>query len=181
MREALKRSYSCDICGNQYSQPQGLSRHHQAEHKPHSCLYCGFKWSRPYQYRIHLEKRHLDVNPDNVLGKPAGSRRKSKIIGRDLPQYVFPPAPEPDRQSQAKPLRRSLMPPLPAMLSVAYYDTRPEHAEPAVTSRKREDASVLELSDAPSMFLFTEEHVQSVTDVGISTQRRQVWLVHPFW
>ena len=187
MREAStgtrKRSYSCDICGKKYSQPQGVSRHRQAEHSPHSCLYCVFKWSRPYQYRAHLEKWHLDVNPDNVLGKPAGSRRKSTIIGRNLLKH---PAMEPDLQGQTE------SPPAvanithvsrPAMLSVAYYDPGLERAEPAVTTHKREDASVLELPDAsgaPSAFSFTEVRVQSVTDVGISSQRGQLWLAHPF-
>ena len=182
MHEAPKRSYSCDVCGKQYSQPQGVSRHRQAEHhSPHSCLYCAFKWSRPYQYRVHLEKWHLDVNPDNVLGKPAGSRRKSTIIGRNSLQHASPPAMEPDLQSQTEP------PPTvsnvthvsrPAMLSVAYYDP----AEPAVTTHKREDASVLELpgaSDSASAFLFTEARAQSVTDVGVSIRRGQLWLEHP--
>ena len=198
MREVLKRSYSCGICGKKYSQPQGLSRHHQEEHEPHSCLYCGYKWSRPYQYRIHLEKWHLDVNADNILGKPAGSRRKSTIIGRNLPQHVFPPAFEPDPQSQAESLRRPLVPPLPemaevtsvsppAILSVAYYDPRPECAGPAVTSRIREEAGVSELTDviesdvpSASAFLFTEERAQPVKDVGISIQCGQLWLAHPF-
>jgi hypothetical protein len=195
MREALKRPYSCDICGKRYSQLQGLSRHHQAEHNPHSCLYCGFKWSRPYQYRSHLERRHLDVNPDDVLGKPAGSRRKSTIIGRNLPQHVSPPAIDLGRQIQTEPLQRPLMPPLPAMakvthvsrppmLSVPYYDPRPEHAGPAVTSCKPEAAGVLELADiiepVPSAFLFAEERAQPAKDVGISIQRGRLWLAHPF-
>ena len=185
MREAPKRSYSCDVCGKQYSQPQGVSRHRQAEHhNPHSCLYCGFKWSRPYQYRLHLEKWHLDVNPDNVLGKPAGSRCKSTIIGRNLPQHASPPPIEPDRQGQTE------SPPAvanvthtsrPAILSAAYFDPGLERAGPAVTTHKREDA-ILELpdaSDAPSAFSFTEVRAQSVTDVGISIQRGQLWLAHP--
>ena len=185
MREAPKCSYSCDVCGKQYSQPQGVSRHRQAEHhSPHSCLYCAFKWSRPYQYRLHLEKWHLDVNPDNVLGKPAGSRRKSTIIGRNLPQHASPPPIEPDRQGQTE------SPPAvanvthtsrPAILPAAYFDPGLERAGPAVTTHKREGA-ILELpdaSDAPSAFSFTEVRAQSVTDVGISSQRGQLWLAHP--
>jgi hypothetical protein len=69
------------------------------------------------------------------------------------------------------------------MSSVAYYDLGLEHAEPAVTTHKREDASVLELpvaSDAPSAFSFTEVRAQSMIDVGISIQRGQLWLAHPF-
>ena len=199
MHEALIRPYSCDICRKRYSQLQGLSRHHQAEHNPHACLYCDFKWSRPYQYRSHLERRHLDVNPDDVLGKPAGSRRKSTIIGRNLPQHVSPPAIDLGRQTRTEPLQRPLMPPLPAMakvthvslpprLSVSYYGPRPERAGragPAVTSHKREEAGVLELSDiigpdVPSAGLFAEERAQPAKDVGISIQRGQLWLAHHF-
>lgn len=103
-RGTPERQYSCDICGEKYAQRQGVFRHHRKAHNnPHSCLYCEFKWSRPDQYRTHLEKWHPDVDRDHILGKRAGSRRKSTIIGRDL-LHPFPPqAIEPDKRSQAKP------------------------------------------------------------------------------
>jgi hypothetical protein len=75
IRGAPECSYSCDTCGEQYSQPQGVSRHRRRAHNPHACLCCEFKWSRPYQYRDHLEKHHPHVDCDYILGKRAGSRR----------------------------------------------------------------------------------------------------------
>jgi hypothetical protein len=62
-------------------------------------LFCDFKWGRPEHYRNHLTKRHeLDVAVvDEILGKPAGSRRRTTVIGRDLPQNVSPPAIKHDR------------------------------------------------------------------------------------
>jgi len=112
IRGAPERSYSCDTCGEHYSQPQGVSRHRRKAHNPHACLCCEFKWSRPYQYRDHLEKHHPDVDRDYILGKPAGSRRRSTIIGRDLPHYISLPATQPDRGSGAERRQRPLAPPL---------------------------------------------------------------------
>ena len=198
MRVVPKRLYSCDICGKKYSQPQGVSRHRHAAHdNPHSCLRCEFKWSRPYQYRIHLEKWHPDVDPDNVLGKSAGSHSRSTIIGRDLPQHFPLPTVDSYRRSPAelghwqRPVTL-LLPEAakvthvsrPAMLFLAYNPLL-KHAEPAVTSRNCEDDKVLELSDAtdtPTAFLSTGECSQSVYDVGVSIQRAngQLWSAHPF-
>jgi hypothetical protein len=36
------------------------------------CILCDFEWIHPYQHRTHLEKSHPFVDPDLVLGKPAG-------------------------------------------------------------------------------------------------------------
>ena len=82
MSEVLKRTYSCEACGERYAQPQGVNRHYRAKHDPSSCIYCGAVWSRPYQYRDHIEKEHPGVDPDVVLGKTAGSRRRA-TAGRD--------------------------------------------------------------------------------------------------
>ena len=94
MHEALKRPYICQTCGKRYAQPGGVMRHYRAMHDPSSCTYCGARWSRPYQYRDHLEKHHRDVDPDLVLGKPPGSRRRAKVIGlgRGRPQLPLPAA-----------------------------------------------------------------------------------------
>ncbi len=83
--QALKRPYACDICGESYKQPQGVMRHYRAKHEPNSCMYCDAKWSRPYQYRDHLKKHHHDVDPDLVLGKPPGSRRRTTDHTSRLP------------------------------------------------------------------------------------------------
>jgi hypothetical protein len=88
MRKVVERPYLCKACGERYAQPQGLNRHYRARHDPSSCIYCGVKWSRPYQYRGHIEKQHPDVDPDLVLGKAAGSRRKATIIGREQPPAI---------------------------------------------------------------------------------------------
>lgn len=115
---ALKRPYVCQTCGKRYAQPGGVLRHYRAKHNPNSCTYCGARWSRPYQYRDHLERHHRDVDPDLVLGKPPGSRRRAEVIGRGRPQNVSPNVVERDRQSQAAPRRPTLMPPLPAVVEV---------------------------------------------------------------
>src|SRR6266852_2318449 len=80
MREAFKRPYVCHTCGKRYARPGSVMRHYRAKHNPNSCTYCGARWSRPYQYRDHLEKHHRNVDPDLVLGKPLGSRRRVKVI-----------------------------------------------------------------------------------------------------
>jgi DNA-directed RNA polymerase subunit RPC12/RpoP len=118
MHEALKRPFVCHTCGKRYAQPGGVTRHHRAKHSPNSCTYCGARWSRPYQYRDHLERHHRDVDPDLVLGKPAGARRRAEVIGRGRPQNVSPHVVERDRQSRAAPRRPPLRPPVPAVVQV---------------------------------------------------------------
>ena len=138
MHEALKRSYVCHTCGKIYAQPGSVMRHYRAKHNPNSCTYCGAMWSRPYQYRDHLERHHRDVDPDLVLGKPADSRRRAKVIGRGRPQNVSPHVVKHDRWSQAAPRGRTLMSPLPAVVKVP---------------------------QVPLAFSYAEELAQSVNDV----------------
>ena len=190
MHKALKRTYSCNICGKRYSQQQNVLRHQRKAHSnPHPCIVtgCGFKWTRPYVYRKHL-KCHSDcVNPEEALGKPAGSRHRSNIIGRDLP----PPVIYPDQRRQAESRQHSMTQPLPAAANVTYaplsamslvevvvYDLPPEHAEPAIITCKHEDACRLEFIGAinsPSVF---SECAQPVNDLSI--HGGQTWLVHAF-
>jgi hypothetical protein len=108
MREVLERPYPCKACGERYAQPQGVNRHYRAKHDPSSCIYCGAKWSRPYQYRDHIEKLHPDVDPDLVLGKAAGSRRKATV------RREQPPAIEHDRRIHPVSLRPPPILPAPA-------------------------------------------------------------------
>jgi hypothetical protein len=122
-REAPRQSYyACAICGEEYTQMQGFMRHYRTKHHPSLCLLCDFKWGRPEHYRNHLTKRHgLEVGVvDGILGKPAGSRRRTTIIGRDLPQNVSPPAIKRDRQTQPKPRQRRLMPPLSSVTKITH-------------------------------------------------------------
>ena len=121
-REAPEQSYSCVICGEEYAQMQGVRRHIRTEHHPSSCLFCDFKWGRPEHYRNHLTKRHeLEVAVvDEILGKPAGSRRRTTIIGRDLPQTVSSLAIKHDRPTKLKARQRRLMPPLSSVAKVTH-------------------------------------------------------------
>ena len=101
-------------------------------------------------YIDHLKKCHPDVDIDGVLNKRAGSRRKSGIIGRDIPLPLSPSAVEPDRWSQAEhpgsmtshlPVARA-----PSLsLSPIAPDSWLEHAEQAVASCNCDNASGLEL------------------------------------
>lgn len=139
-REAPKQLYACAICGEEYTQMQGFMRHYRTKHHPSPCLFCDFKWGRPEHYRNHLTKRHeLDVAVvDEILGKPAGSRRKTTVVGRYLPQNVSPPAIKHDRPTQPKPRQRRLMPPL---------------------------SSVAKVTHVPSAFSFSEALARPVNDV----------------
>ena len=127
----FERPYICHTCGKRYAQPGGVMRHYRAKHNPNSCMFCGASWSRPYQYRNHLEMHHCDVDPDLVLGKPAGSRRRAKVTGRGLTQKVSPLVVQHDRQSQAAPRRPPPMLPLPAVVKVPLeFSYAGEHAQP---------------------------------------------------
>ena len=168
-----------------------MSRHRQKAHQnPHLCyvLGCEFKWTRPYEYRAHLEKQHPNVNPDEVLDKPAGSRLRSTIIGRD--RIRFSPAVEPDQLSQVE-LQRPITlavpgaatvtnDPLPAMSPVTF-DPQPEYAEPSIAIRKHEDGRrlyFLGAADTPSALSSTE---MCFHDMVISIQNSQIGLVYAFY
>ena len=120
MNEALEHPYTCRTCGKRYAQPGGVMRHYREKHNhnPNSCAYCGAGWSRPYQYKNHLEMHHRDVDPDLVLGKPAGSRRRAKVTGGGRTQNVSPHVVQHDGQSQVAPQRLQPMRPLPAVVKI---------------------------------------------------------------
>ena len=136
---------------------------------------------------------HPDVNADEVLGKPAGSRCKSTIIGRDLDHYVSPLAIEPDQGSQGEPRQRPPLP-VPAVTKVTHApssgsSTKPlaivihnpqfKLAQPAfMLQENHEDTHGLEplgTADAPSVFLSPEECVQSMSDFVVSIEDNQTW------
>ena len=189
-RKAPERPYFCDICDKHYSQSQGVSRHcREAHNLPYSCLHCNYKWSRPYQYRIHLEMWHPDVDADHVLGKPAGSRCRSAAITTRRDPHLPAPVTDPDRRNRIKPQRRPMRP-LPVVAKVTRiplpvaYDRQPEYAETKITACMSKDASGLELfgaTDAPSADLSREVRAQSANDVGTSVQCGPSLLLQPFF
>jgi len=74
-RAARNGPYSCNVCGKQYTQQQGLWRHHREKHNPGLCDYCGiFRWGRPYLYKRHLQKKH-GVNLDAALDEATDAGR----------------------------------------------------------------------------------------------------------
>ncbi|SRR6266478_311040 len=135
--ETPKQSYSCPTCGKEYAQTQGVMRHYRTQHRPSACLFsdCDFKWGRPEHYRSHLTRRHglEDAIVDGILGKPAGSRSRTTIIGRDLPQNVSP-AIKHDQRRQAKPRWRPLAPPFTSATKIAHvpsaFSSTEDHAQP---------------------------------------------------
>jgi hypothetical protein len=178
--------YVCglDGCNKDYSQRQGVLRHHREAHKtPHPCFdsRCGFKWTRPYEYTTHLKTRHPRVDPDKVLGKRARSPSKSTIIGEDRPPHLFR-APS-ERRSQAEPQQRPSTPPLPTEAKFTHVplpamppmacDPQPECPEPAITTR-RNDTFGLEspgATDPPSAF---SEAFAEIGELRTGDQNRMV-------
>jgi hypothetical protein len=77
IRRAPIGRYSCDVCGKNYSQPQGTRRHQRETHKASMCIYCHqFEWGRRYRLREHLEKCHPDVDTKAALDEATRTRRR---------------------------------------------------------------------------------------------------------
>ena len=81
-----KGPFSCNTCGEIFSQQQGVYHHYREKHKPNLCISCNVEWSHPYQYRKHIKKCHPDLDPDMVLGKTAGSCHRAASMARDSPE-----------------------------------------------------------------------------------------------
>ena len=182
-------------CGNSYAQKQGLMQHYRAQHRTRpKCLYCKHRWIRPYQYRDHLKKAHelVEDDIDRILDKPAGSRRTSKIVGRDRSKQLRPPAITVDH-GRRSPVDAQQRPPAPlpavakitsvtvpptAMSSVAH-DLQFVFTEPTVMIQRPEDARKSEVLDAtyPSALLPSAE-VRAWLDLNKSIHAGQIWSVH---
>ena len=79
--ETGKPRFLCSICLLRYTQSQGAWRHIRTVHKPKKrCSLCEFEYVRPCDYNNHLEKTHLVVNPDFILGKAPSSRARAAIL-----------------------------------------------------------------------------------------------------
>src|SRR5258708_9930887 len=128
-------------CGASLTQWQGLTRHIRTALNPTSCVSCDFKSARPYAHREHILKRHPELNPDEVLGKRAGSRRPATpLTKRSAQQPRSLPTVEQGQQMLARFQPYPLAPPLVAgVTSVsqpatsAAHNLQPLHPGPAIT------------------------------------------------
>ncbi|KAH9983858.1 hypothetical protein BJV77DRAFT_241986 [Russula vinacea] len=135
-RKAAKRPFSCDTCGKRFAQRQGLNRHDRAKHNPSLCIFCDVKWSRPYQYRDHLEAHHPDVDPDTIVGKTAGSRRRAASLARCAPQQQVSPPTTEIGPYPPMPLQPVVVKPptaAPHAMSFMTYIPQPASAQPTMT------------------------------------------------
>lgn len=135
-RKAAKRPFSCDTCGKRFAQRQGLNRHDRAKHNPSLCIFCDVKWSRPYQYRDHLEAHHPDVDPDTIVGKTAGSRRRAASLARCAPQQQVSPPTTEIGSYPPMPLQPVVVKPptaAPHAMSFMTYIPQPASAQPTMT------------------------------------------------
>ena len=88
-RGASQGRYLCSICGLDFAQKQGVTRHHRDVHEASSCTLCpDFKWHRPHQLKKHLEEKHPDVDLPASLGEVTRSRRKATKIENRLRQQA---------------------------------------------------------------------------------------------
>ena len=150
------KRFPCNICGLDFAQTQGVTRHQRRAHQPSSlCWICNeFRWSRPYQLTDHLKSQHPDIHlPPSLLTAVTKRRRRatltrSRFVRR---QQTLPPTmPQPPT------------PPLPTGLELIHisspsvscvaYD--PQH-KPILPASKE-----VELFDARVAFLFTEGYPQ---------------------
>jgi hypothetical protein len=128
-RSPLKPSedrYRCSICGSDFAQKRGVTRHHRDVHEVSLCLHCsGFEWHRRHQLKEHLEEQHPDVHVPAALAEATRYRRRATMIKRRM---HFPPAIEYYRWSWGEHLPQPLTPPLPPVLEVTLGTRRREYA-----------------------------------------------------
>jgi hypothetical protein len=161
----------CSQCNTSYAQRQGYSLHVRTVHNPKSCFLCDFKWGRPYEYRNHLLKNHPGVDPDVILGKPAGSRRRATILTDALPQ--LPPVSLPvvgqDQRRRAGFQPNPSAPPFPAPAGYTSLSP-PVYAEQTVTIDEHEYArgsGFLDPTHPLRMLLPTMEHTEPMADSSL--------------
>lgn len=187
-----KRPYACDICGKAYAQPQGVTRHHREVHQVSVCIYCDdFSWGRPYQLRKHLKERHPNVNPDDVLGGPIGSRRKVTQIskcsspqrvstlehdprGRDEPR-LCPQAPLPSDVVEA-----TLLSPPPVMSSLDY-DPQPKPVEPMTQGPEDPCDLYIDASYIGPAVSSSYEFARQTNELETVSQSDRIWWAHLFY
>ena len=86
-----RRQHMCNICGKEYAQRQGLTRHHRAKHEASLCIHCHeFKSGRPYLRRLreHLERQHPEVDPNAAVEVVKRNGRRATYLARGpAPSY----------------------------------------------------------------------------------------------
>ena len=166
MREAAERPFRCNTCGKRFKQTQGRNRHYREKHDPDLCLLCDVEWGRPYQYRDHLETHHPDVDPDTIMGKTEGSRRRAASFARHASQQqVLPPTIEHYGwgPSEIGPYPPMLPPPAVAKVPTV---TPPAESAPQTMTMKISpegagDLDFIILLKLITPFLSIEEHAQT--------------------
>ncbi len=113
--------YWCRICGRDFAQPQGVTRHHRDTHEAGLCIYCGvFKWGRPYRLREHIKKKHPGLHPDVALEEAAETRYGVTNNTKYFPQpCALPSTSEHTRLDCAETQRLCPSSPPGAMVNVA--------------------------------------------------------------
>ena len=193
-RRAPENRYRCDVCGLDFKQKRGLTRHYRDKHEFSLCTHCDFEWHRHHELKEHLLMQHPDAKISDTLGEVTRSRREATKIknrqqdsplviehaGGDFAEtgYASWPSPAVVGGVAPAPLRTS---------SSVGYDLQPKSAKLTMRKRKREN-DVQELSESPIAtygritFLHSKKRAQvEETDLNMSALRVQIWSVHVFF
>ncbi len=175
--------YWCSICGRDFAQKRGVTRHHRDVHEVSSCLHCSdFEWHRRPELKEHIEEQHPDIHVSAALAEATRRRRIYTIIQKRLQgQNGSPPAIEYDGSSWGESPPQPPTPPLASVLeaapvsspamSCAAYDPQPEPTEPTTTTRGHEypcELASLDAAYAHVAFSSTEEHTSPPNDLDVS-------------
>ena len=152
----IEDRYRCSICGLDFSQKRGVTRHHRDVHEVSLCLHCsGFEWHRRHQLKDHLEEQHPDVHVPAALAEATRYRRRATMSKSRLQGKHY------YRWSWNEQLPQSLTPPLLPVIEIAHvsspavscvaYDAQPEPTTMPTTTnltRRRKYSRKLALFDA---------------------------------
>jgi hypothetical protein len=73
--------YRCSICGLDFKQKRGVTRHHRDVHEVSLCFHCsGFEWHRRHELKNHLEEQHPDIHVPAALAEATRYRRRATMI-----------------------------------------------------------------------------------------------------
>lgn len=146
--------FRCSVCGLDFAQKRGVTRHYRDVHEVSLCLHCsGFKWHRRHELQGHLEEEHPDVHVPAALADATRYRRRATMSKnrRQEQQYY--------QWGLNEPLPQPLTPPLPPAPEVTHvsspamscvtYDPPPELIITNVT-RRQDRAPPRNAVDVPS-------------------------------